>query len=90
MTNLNPIPPTLIALQKAIDIAGGQAELSVKIGLDRTSSNVGVMVSRDKKASVKYVAKISEATGVPCYELRPDIFPTPEPANDPSNQQDLA
>lgn len=90
MTHSKPLPPTLIALQRAIDIAGGQAELSVKIGLERTSSNIGVMVSRDKKASAKYVAKISEATGVPCHELRPDIFPTPEPANDPSNQQSIA
>ncbi|MGP9691037.1 transcriptional regulator [Psychrobacter sp. AOP30-A2-5] len=90
MTHFKQLPPTLIALQKAIEIAGGQAELSVKIGLVRTSSNVGVMVSRDKKASAKYVAKISEATGVPCHELRPDIFPAPEPANDSSNQQSIA
>ena len=90
MTHSKSIPPTLLALQKAIKIAGGQAELSVKIGLERTSSNVGVMVSRDKKASAKYVVKISEATGVPCHELRPDIFPTPAPANDPSNQQSIA
>lgn len=90
MTDIDLKPPTLIALEKAIKRAGGQAELSVKIGLERTSSNVGVMVSRDKKASAKYVAKISLATGVPCHELRPDIFPAPEPANDPSNQQELA
>lgn len=67
----------LDALKKAINIAGGNAELSEKIGLARTSSNVNVMVNRDKKASAKYVAKISEVTGVPCYELRPDIFPVP-------------
>ena len=67
----------LDALKKAINIAGGNAELSEKIGLERTASNVNVMVNRDKKASVKYVAKISEVTGVPCYELRPDIFPVP-------------
>ena len=67
----------LNALMKAVEIAGGQAELSQKIGLQRTSSNINVMVSRDKKASAKYVAKISEVTGVPCYELRPDIFPVP-------------
>lgn len=90
MTHSKFIPPTLLALQRAIDIAGSQAELSVKIGLARTSSNVGIMVSRDKKASAKYVAKISEATGVPCHELRPDIFPAPQPANDPSNQQQPA
>lgn len=67
----------LDALKKAITIAGGNAELSEKIGLSRTSSNVNVMVARDKKASARYVVKISEVTGVPCYELRPDIFPVP-------------
>jgi len=72
--------PMLTALQKAIDIAGGQSKLSEKIGLKPNASNVGVMISRDKKASAKYVAKISKVTGIPCYELRPDIFPAP--AND--------
>ena len=67
----------LDALLRAVEIAGSAAELSEKIGLSRTSSNVNVMVNRDKKASAKYVAKISEVTGVPCYELRPDIFPAP-------------
>lgn len=78
----------LSALQKAIAIAGGAAKLSEKIGLKRTSSNVGVMVSRDQKASAKYVAQISKATGVPCHELRPDIFPAP--ANDPTNHPQSA
>ncbi len=67
----------LDALLRAVEIAGSAAELSEKIGLKRTSSNINVMVSRDKKASAKYVAKISEVTGVPCHELRPDIFPAP-------------
>ena len=88
MNNYLPDHSMLLALQKAIAIAGGQAELSNKIGLKRTSSNVGVMLSRDRKASAKYVAKISEVTGVSCHELRPDIVPAP--ANDPSNQQQLA
>ncbi len=70
----------LDALLRAVEIAGSAAELSEKIGLERTASNVNVMVNRDKKASAKYVAKISEVTGVRCHELRPDIFPAP--AND--------
>ncbi len=78
----------LIALKKAIDIAGGRSELSEKIGLKPNSSNIGVMVSRDKKASAKYVAKISSVTGVPAFELRPDIFP--EPANDDLIEPQLA
>lgn len=56
----------------------------------KNTTQVSVMVNRDKKASVTYVAKISQVTGVPCHELRPDIFPAPNPANDSSNQQDIA
>nr|WP_315043263.1 helix-turn-helix domain-containing protein [uncultured Moraxella sp.] len=70
-----------IALSKAIKIAGGQTALAKKIGTKQ--QNIWAWVHRDKKASAKYVVKISEATGIPCYELRPDIFPYPiSSAND--------
>ncbi len=85
--NLKPITPKQ-ALAKAVKAAGGQTELANLI--DTKQQNVWQWLNRDGKASAKYVAKISEATGVPCHELRPDIFPTPAPANDPSNQQQLA
>jgi len=79
----------LDALKKAVKIAGGQAKLAKMIDCKNTTQ-VSVMVNRDKKASVTYVAKISQVTGVPCHELRPDIFPAPNPANDSTNQQDIA
>ena len=65
----------LQALEKAIEIAGNRSKLAEQIGIK--PQNVSNWVNRDKKASAKYVAKISEVTGVPCYELRPDIFPVP-------------
>ena len=74
------------ALAKAISKAGGQTELATLIGTRQ--QNVWQWLNRDGKASALYVAKISAKTNVPCHELRPDIFPAP--ANDPSNQQDLA
>ncbi|MGA6100908.1 transcriptional regulator [Psychrobacter pocilloporae] len=83
----DPITPKE-ALMGAVHKAGGQTELAKLI--DAKQQNVWQWLNRDGRASAKYVAKISEATGVPCHELRPDIFPTPEPANDPSNQQQLA
>lgn len=85
--NLKPITPKQ-ALARAVKVAGGQTELANLINTKQ--QNVWQWLNRDGKASAKYVVKISEATGVPCHELRPDIFPTPEPANDPSNQQQLA
>lgn len=87
MSNIPVESPQLLALQKAIKVAGSQATLASQIP-DLSPSTISVMLTRDKKTSVKWVAKISQATGVSCHELRPDIFP--EPANDPSNQQDLA
>lgn len=87
MSNTIAVTPELLALQKAINIAGSQAQLASKIP-SLNPSTISVMLTRDKKTSVKWVAKISEVTGISCHELRPDIFP--EPANDPSNQQDLA
>lgn len=79
------------ALQKAVNKAGGQTELAKLIDPDQKKvkqQNVWVWLNRDKKTSAKWVAKVSQATGVPCHELRPDIFPIP--ANDSSNQQELA
>ncbi|WP_413190918.1 transcriptional regulator [Psychrobacter sp. AT9] len=89
MCQLEKSNPMLNALNRAIEAVGSQTDLAKKIGLSK-ASGISVMVTRDKKASAKWVAKISQATGVPCHELRPDIFPTPEPANDPSNQQSIA
>ena len=85
--NLKPITPKQ-ALAKAVKAAGGQTELANLINTKQ--QNVWQWLNRDGKASAKYVVKISEATGVPCHELRPDIFPTPAPANNPSNQQSIA
>lgn len=75
------------ALLLAIKIAGSQTNLAKSLGMNN-ASQISSMVNRDKKASAKWVAKISEVTGVSCHELRPDIFPAP--ANDPSNQQSKA
>lgn len=73
-------PDMLTALNKAVEIAGGNIELAKKIGLGHSPSHISVWLTRDKKASHRYVARISAVTGVPCHELRPDIFPAP--AND--------
>lgn len=63
------------ALVLAIEKAGGQTALAKLIGAKQ--QNVWTWLHRDGKASAAYVAKISEKTGVPCHQLRPDIFPKP-------------
>lgn len=73
------------ALQKAVDIAGGQTELVRLVDPEQESlkqQNIWTWLNRDHKTSAKWVVKVSQATGVSCHELRPDIFP--EPANDDS------
>lgn len=75
------------ALLAAIANAGSQSKLAKKLGLNN-SSQISSMLNRDGKASAKYAVKISQATGVPCHQLRPDIFPAP--SNDAINQSKLA
>lgn len=85
-----PLSP-VEALQHAVSIAGGQTELAKAIDPEQSKlkqQNIWTWLNRDKKVSAKWAVKVSQATGVPCHELRPDIFPAP--ANDPSNQQHLA
>lgn len=72
----SPPTPTQIALQKAIDKAGSPTNLAKMIGLTH-NAQIFVMLNRDKKASAKYVLAIHQATGVPLYELRPDLYPEP-------------
>lgn len=67
-------PTPKAALQKAIDIAGGRGNLAAAIGC-RHESQIGVMLNRDKQASIRYALKIHQVTGVPLHELRPDIYP---------------
>ncbi|MFA9487109.1 MULTISPECIES: YdaS family helix-turn-helix protein [Moraxella] len=63
----------LEALQKAVKIAGGRKQLAELIGC-KHYTHIGIMLTRDKRASASYVLKISKATGVPPNELRPDLY----------------
>lgn len=59
------------ALQRAIGIAGGQRELAAMIG---TYQNSVYRWLKAGKPSPRYVELIREATGVPIYQLRPDLY----------------
>ena len=73
------------AIEKAIDIAGGVNALAKAVGVKQPS------VSRWKKVGVvgvDYVLDVSDLTGIPAYELRPDkpkLFPRPA-GNDRATQ----
>jgi DNA-binding transcriptional regulator YdaS (Cro superfamily) len=59
------------ALKQAIERAGGQTELARSIGT--TQGHVSQWLRRGKVPADK-VLLIEKATGVPRYELRPDVF----------------
>lgn len=63
-------------LDRAIEAAGSMNKLAAAIGTSR--QNVSIMRKRNGKPSAQYVLRIERATGVPRYELRPDIYPAEE------------
>lgn len=60
------------ALEKAIEVAGSQAELARRIG--KKQAHVWNWLHRDKIVPAEVVLAIEQATGVTRYELRPDVF----------------
>jgi DNA-binding transcriptional regulator YdaS (Cro superfamily) len=64
------------ALQTAIDRAGGQTALAAKIGVRQSLISFWLKQAKEGAAPDK-VPAIEQATGVPRYELRPDVFSRP-------------
>lgn len=64
-------------LDRAIDAAGGVAQLARKIGIAQPS------VSNWSRVPAERVAAVEAATGVPRTELRPDLYCQPDHATDP-------
>lgn len=60
------------ALALAIEKAGGVIRLAEKIGVTKGA------VSKWDRAPVMRVLEIERITGVPRYELRPDVYPNDE------------
>jgi len=67
----------LSALDRAKEILGGNVGIARALGGAITPQ----AVSQWKKVPAERVLALSIASGVPCHDLRPDIFvPTPEAA----------
>lgn len=65
------------ALSRAIEAAGGQTALADKIGVNQCV--VWYWLHKSKRGvSAEYCNAVETVTGVPAYELRPDVFSAPE------------
>lgn len=68
----------LQALEKAIEVAGSQAELARRIHTPLRpirQQHVWNWLNRDKKVPPEVVIDIERETAVSRHELRPDIYP---------------
>lgn len=61
------------ALQKAVDIAGGQNSLARKLGIKQPT--IWRWIHVQKRIPAERVLAVESLTGVPRHELRPDIYP---------------
>ncbi|MCP3466589.1 molecular chaperone TorD family protein [Bradyrhizobium sp. CCGUVB23] len=71
-------------LDRAIDAAGGVAQLARKIGISQPS------VSNWNKVPAQRVMAVEAATGVSRNELRPDLYSEPPVSEDPIDPVDAA
>lgn len=62
----------LTPLDRAKKAAGNAAALATKVGVSPQA------LSQWKEVPIRRVLDVERATGVPRYELRPDIYPPPE------------
>ncbi|MCA3256286.1 MAG: helix-turn-helix domain-containing protein [Alphaproteobacteria bacterium] len=70
------------ALESAITVAGSQSELARRVGV--TQSTLWGWLNKAGRTPAEYVLKIEAATGVSRSLLRPDLYPSVDPADDAS------
>ena len=58
-------------LKRALEIIGGKAALAKHLGITKQAVGQWEQVPPDR------VLAVEDATGVPCYEMRPDIYRVP-------------
>jgi DNA-binding transcriptional regulator YdaS (Cro superfamily) len=64
------------ALLKVIDWAGGRSRLARALGLHRQTVCTWAQMRRPR-VSAPHVLELERLSGVPRYELRPDLYPRP-------------
>lgn len=68
------------AVEKAVEIAGGQLSLAKKIGTGQATVWKWLNRARREVPPADYVLLIEQATGITRHELRPDLYPREEAA----------
>lgn len=63
------------AIAALISKAGNQTKLAAAVGV--TQQAVSNWLYGLRRIPAEHVRRVSEATGVPAHEIRPDIFPAP-------------
>jgi DNA-binding transcriptional regulator YdaS (Cro superfamily) len=64
------------ALRRAVELAGGQSALARLIG--RSQQAISDRVGGDQSLWAEDVLKVELETGVPRWQLRPDLYPPEE------------
>lgn len=81
MLSVTVVSMSIEALDRAIEICGGQTKLAARLSTKQLTvrqANISTWRNRDKKVPANMVLKIEAVTGVPRHELRPDIYPPEE------------
>lgn len=64
------------AVQKAIELSGGQAQLAIKLGIKQPSVSYWVKTGQ---VSAEYAEQVEKITGISRHELRPQKTFGPAP-----------
>jgi DNA-binding transcriptional regulator YdaS (Cro superfamily) len=58
-------------LQRIFEAVGGPAALAKELGVTKQA------ISQWRKVPPRRALEIQRLTGIPCHEMRPDLFPNP-------------
>jgi DNA-binding transcriptional regulator YdaS (Cro superfamily) len=70
----SPVPAAPSPVDRAIEAVGGVVKTAALCGVTPQA------VSQWTRVPVAHAAKLAAESGIPPHELRPDVFPAPEPA----------
>jgi len=63
----------MVNFKELIDIAGGQTAAANILGVKQ--QNIQYYVKNHSECPSDWVLKLESATGIPCWEIRPDLYP---------------